>query len=78
VPDRLTAYCGETWQDCAAVSDWVSAASVGLGDLLRGLGDHEGARRAFQRAIDSGDPTWAPVAVQAIRDVEDGNKGTKR
>jgi hypothetical protein len=57
--------------DAQRLTRTVGAVGARLGDLPRELG-HEGARQAFQRAIDSGEPFWAPAAAQAIRDLDDG------
>ena len=35
---------------------------VDLGDLLRSQDDVEGARAAFQQAVDTGNADWAPYA----------------
>jgi len=40
-----------------------------MGDLLREQGDVAGARAAYQRAIDSGDKTWAPIAGTRLREM---------
>ena len=37
-------------------------AQDSLGDLLFADGDVEGAREAYEQAIDSGHPRWSPIA----------------
>ena len=40
-----------------------------MGNLLADQGDVPGARAAYQNAIDSGHESWAPIAVNRLRDV---------
>ena len=40
-----------------------------MGNLLAQQGDVPGARAAYQKAIDSRHESWAPIAVNRLRDV---------
>lgn len=46
--------------------EWAPAAMSGLGDLLKGYGDHAGARAAYQMAIEEGGPGWAAAASESL------------
>ena len=44
-------------------------AAFNLGNLLEKQGDPQGARRAYQRAIESGDAEAAPIAMAALKNL---------
>jgi hypothetical protein len=56
---------------CLPALSWVSAsrAWVKVGDLLKDQGDTEGARAAYQHAIDSEHEDWAPAAWHDLGDL---------
>jgi hypothetical protein len=75
MPAGVTAYLRNAlaaaeriWRTVAGGSSTYSAeAAFNLGTLLHEQGDTEGARSAFQQAIDSGHPDVAPVAANLLR-----------
>ena len=66
-PEAAVAATRKAATEC--MSEYAAPAAFHLGILLMQLGDTDGARNAYQLAIDTGHTNWAPMAADDLGDL---------